>query len=166
MDSPVVLRLRSVFPFTSRWREATPDLLLPLKRRRLRQPSPHRRVAGPFRLWLIGTTYRPTDGGGLHRSWHGTIFSRRRHVAPRWSTSGSPHNRLWGERLGLPSALRRRAGSGAPSRPKMPSPGVTLPGPSVAPPSPEPPVATRWLRTSAKLRSSSKAFCTGTVPHR
>ena len=80
-------------------REATPDLLLPLKRRRFRRPSPHRRVAGPFRLWLIGTAYRPSDGGGLHRSWHGTIFSRRRHASPDWSPAGNPLNRLWGREV-------------------------------------------------------------------
>ena len=46
MDSRVVLLLRSVFPFTSRGGGgATPGLLLPLKRRRLRQPSPQHRVA-------------------------------------------------------------------------------------------------------------------------
>lgn len=42
----------------------------------------------------------------------------------------------------------KRAVIGAPTRPKMPSPGVVLPGPSVTPPSPVLPVATRWLRTS------------------
>jgi hypothetical protein len=131
-------------------REATPDLLLPLKRRRFRRPSPHRRVAGPFRLWLRGSAYRPSDGGGLHRSWLGTIFSRRQHASPNWSAAGNPLNRLWGERFGLSSALRPRAVSGAPNRPKMPSPGVTLPGPFVTPPSPVIPVATRWLRTSAE----------------
>lgn len=45
MDSRVVLLLRSVFPFTSRGGGgATPGLLLPLKRRRPRRPSPHHRV--------------------------------------------------------------------------------------------------------------------------
>ena len=137
-------------------REATPDLLLPLKRRRFRQPSPHRRVAGPFRLWLIGTAYRPSDGVGLHRSWLGTIFSRRRHASPSWSAAGNPLNRLWGERFGLSSALRLRAVSGAPSRPKMPSPGVTLPGPFVTPPSPVLPVAialAAYLRGSCGVRA-------------
>jgi hypothetical protein len=111
MDALVVLRHQSVFPFTSRGkREATPDLLLPLKRRRFRRPSPHRRVVGPFRLWLIGTTYRPSDGGGLHRSWHGTIVSRRRQVAPRWSASGNPRVRSRGERFGLSSALHQKGG--------------------------------------------------------
>ena len=33
----------------------------------------------------------------------------------------------------------------------MPSPGVTLPGPFVTPPSPDLPVATRWLLTSTKI---------------
>ena len=36
----------------------------------------------PFRLRLIGGTYRPPDGGGLHRSWLRTVFSRRRHASP------------------------------------------------------------------------------------
>ena len=144
--------------------EATPDLLLPLKRRRFRRPSPHRRVAGPFRRWLMGTAYRPSDGGGLHRSWLGTIFSRRPHVAPSWSAPGNPHHRVWGGRLGLPSALRRRAVSGAPTRPRMPSPGVTLPGLFVAPPSPVPPVATRWLRTSAEVAEFEQGVLHGCGP--
>src|SRR4051812_4098862 len=100
MDAPVVLRHRSVSPFTSRSREATPDLLEPLKRRRFRPPSPHRRVVDPFRRWLIGSAVRPSDGGGLHRSWLRTIVSRRRHGAPAWSTSGIPQHRAWGERFG------------------------------------------------------------------
>ena len=147
-------------------REATPDLLLPLKRRRYRQPSPHRRVADLFRHRLIGSSYRPSDGGGLHRSWHGTIFSRRRHETPSWSPLGNPHHRQEGERMGLSSALRPRAVSGAPDRPRMRSPGVTLLGPFDIPPSPVTPVAIRWLLTSAELRSSGKVFCTGAVPHR
>jgi hypothetical protein len=153
------------FSFHFAWvREATPDLLLPLKRRRLRRPSPHRRVAGPFRLWLIGSTYRPSDGGGLHRSWLGTIFSRRRHASPNWSAAGNPLNRLRGERFGLSSALRPRAVSGAPTRPKMPSPGVILPGPFVTPPSPVPPVATRWLRTSAEVAEFEQDVLYGCGP--
>src|SRR6202035_1595263 len=82
---------------------------------------------------------------------HGTIFSRWRHEAPAWSTSGIPLHRLWGERFGLSSALHPRAATGAPSRPKMPSPGVTLPGPFDMPPSPGLPVATRWLLTSTEV---------------
>jgi hypothetical protein len=85
MDSHVVLRLQSVSPFTSPCGGATLDLLTPSKKRRLRRPSPHHRVAGPFRLWLIGSTYRPSDGVGLHRSCLRTIFSRRRHASPTWS---------------------------------------------------------------------------------
>jgi hypothetical protein len=165
MDTLVVLRHQSVFPFTSRGdREATPDLLLPLKRRRFRRPSPHRRVAGPVRLWLIGTTYRPSDGGGLHRSWLGTIFSRRLHVAPSWSTSGDPRVRQWGERFGLSSALRPRAVIGAPARPKMPSPGVTSPGPFATPPSPVTPVATRWLLTSVEVTEFERGVLYGCGP--
>src|SRR5262249_45902281 len=97
-------------------REATPDLLLPLKRRRFRQLSPHRHVADPFCEWLTGAAYRPAEGVGvgvgvgLHRSWFGTIFSRRRHVPPYWSAAGNPLFQLWGERFGLSSALRPKGG--------------------------------------------------------
>ena len=111
MDSPVVLRLPSVFPFTSRGRAkllricgcpqrggGIGDLLLPAA------------LPKPFRLWLMGSAYRPSDGGGLHRSWPGTLFSRRRQVAPRWSASGSPRVRSQGERFVLSSALHQKGG--------------------------------------------------------
>jgi hypothetical protein len=145
-------------------REATPDLLLPLKRRRFRRPSPQRRVAAPFRQWLIGLAYRPSDGVGHHRSWHGTIVSRRQRVAPAWSASGIPQHRGWGERFGLSSALHPRAVTGAPSRPKTPSPEVTLPGPYVTPPPPEPPVATRWLLSSPEIGEFEQGVLHGCGP--
>ena len=112
----------------------------------------------------MDSSYRPSDGVGLHRSWLGTLFSRRRHVAPRWSAPGNPHHRVRGERLGLSSALRLRAVSGAPSRPKMPSPGVTLPGPFVTAPPPEPPVASCWLRTSAEVAEFEQGVLYGCGP--
>jgi hypothetical protein len=149
MDSHVVLRLQSVSPFTSPCGGATLDLLTPSKKRRLRQPSPHHRVAGPFRQWLIGSTYRPSGGVGLHRSCLRTIFSRRRREPPAWSTFGNPQRPKVGRGLGHSSALHRGAVTGAPYRPKTPSPGVILLGPFVTPPSPGLPVATRWLLTSA-----------------
>ena len=149
MDSHVVLRLQSVSPFTSPCSGATLDLLTPSKRRRLRQPSPHHRVTGPFHQWLIGSTYRPSGGVGLHRSCLRTIFSRRRRVAPTWSAFGSPRVRRWNEELGYSLALHPRAVTGAPRRPKTPSPEVILLGPFVTPPSPDLPVAARWLLTSA-----------------
>ena len=149
MDSRVVLRLQSVSPFTSPCGGATLDLLTPLKKRRLRQPSPHHRVAGPFHQWLIGSTYRPSDGVGLHRSCLRTIFSRRRRVAPTWSSFSNPRDRRWNESLGYSLALHPRAVTGAPRRPKTPSPEVILLGPFVTLPSPDHPVATRWLLTSA-----------------
>jgi len=40
----------------------------------------------------------------------GTIFSRRRQVAPRWSASGNPRIRWRGERFGLSSALHQKGG--------------------------------------------------------
>jgi hypothetical protein len=165
MDSRVVLRLQSVFPFTSRWEAKLLRICCcPLKRRRFRRPSPHHRVAGPFRQWLIGSAYRPSDGVGHHRLWHGTIVSRRQRVAPAWSASGIPQHRWWGERFGLSSALHPRAVTGAPSRPKTPSPEVTLPGPYVTPPPPEPPVATRWLLSSSVIGEFEQGVLYGCGP--
>jgi hypothetical protein len=46
----------------------------------------------------------------------------------------------------------------------MPSPGVTSPGPFVTPPSPEPPVATRWLRTSAEVAEFEQGVLYGCGP--
>ena len=46
----------------------------------------------------------------------------------------------------------------------MPSPEVTLPGPFVAPPSPEPPVATCWLRTSAGIAEFEQGVLYGRGP--
>ena len=68
---------------------------------------------------------------------------------------------------GTSITLRRGAVSGAPRRPKMLSPGVSLPGPFVTPSSPEPPVTTRWLLTPAgrcEVRAESSVqtrICTG-----
>ena len=57
---------------------------------------------------------------------------------------------------GPSSALRPGAVIGAPYRPKMPSPEVSLPGPFVTPPSPVLPVATTlaaYLRGSCGVRA-------------
>ena len=145
-------------------REATPDLLPPLKRRRFRRPSPHRRVAGPFRLWLIGSTYRPSDGGGLHRSCLRTIFSRRRHASPAGSTAGIPLHRTWGGKFGFPTSASSRGGDWRTIRPKMPSPGVTSLGPFVTPPSPDLPVAMRWLLTSVETAECGQGVLYGCGP--
>ena len=147
-------------------REATPDLLPPLKRRRFRRPSPHRRVAGPFRLWLIGSTYRPSDGGGLHRSCLRTIFSRRRHASPAGSTAGIRFTERGEGSLGFPPALHRGAVTGAPSGRKCRLPE----SPRLAPSSRRLLRASRWRRAGclppSKVRSAGKVFCTGAVPHR
>jgi hypothetical protein len=64
------------------------------------------------------------------------------------------HSATPGEGREVSDSRRRfiqRAVTGAPSRPKMPSPRVTLPGPFDMPPSPDLPVATRWLLTSTEV---------------
>jgi len=54
-----------VFPFIAATAATTPDLLPSLKRRRLRQPSPHHRITAPFHQWLIG---RLTETLGRRRT--------------------------------------------------------------------------------------------------
>ena len=46
----------------------------------------------------------------------------------------------------------------------MPSPGVTLPGPFVTPPSPVIPVASCWLHTSAKNAEFEQGVLYGCGP--
>ena len=118
MNSSAILRLQSVSPFTPRSREATPDLLPPLKRRRLRQPSPHRRIADPFHLWLIGSTYRPF---GRRRA--SPVMSQDHFLQAAARTTRVVHTRHSasteiGAGIGSPSALHRGAVTGAPRRPK------------------------------------------------
>jgi hypothetical protein len=109
MDSPVVLRLRSVFPFTTRRfpRAATPVLLLPLKRRPLRPRSPHpprRQNDFTSGLFVRLTDHRTREGFTGHSS--GPFFTRRRHATPPWSLAA---NRICGQgrTSGVPSASSR-----------------------------------------------------------
>jgi hypothetical protein len=46
----------------------------------------------------------------------------------------------------------------------MPSPGVTLLGPFVTPPSPDLPVATRWLLTSVEIAECGQGVLYGRGP--
>jgi hypothetical protein len=85
---------------------------------------------------------------------------------PDWSLTDNPLDRSRGGRFGLPSTLHQKGGDWRTNQAEMPSPKVPLPGPFVTPPSPDLPVAMRWLLTSAESRSSSKAFCTSAVSHR
>lgn len=117
-------------------------------RRRLRRPSPLHRVAESFRLWLIGSTYRPF---GRRRASPVTSQDHFHQVAARLTPVVHLQRSAClevGRAYGCSSALRSRAVSGAPRRPKMLSPGVALPGPFVTSPSPGLPVATCWLLTS------------------
>ena len=148
--SSVVLRLQLVFPFTSPCGEATPDLLLPLKRRRFRQPSPHRRVAEPFRPWLIGSCL-PTVGRRRaspvmtqnHFLQAAAGFTRV--VLIRQSASPDLERKFR-----IPVSASSRGGDWRTKQAEVPSPEVTLPGPYDMPPSPVLPVATRWLLTPAE----------------
>lgn len=100
MDSSVVLRLRAVSPFTSgRFRhEATPVLLLPLKKRPLRQRSlhrPRRRTISPvaytFDLPTAGRRRASpvmTQDHSLQAAAGATPVVRRRHSA-RPATGGN-----------------------------------------------------------------------------
>jgi hypothetical protein len=148
VDSRIVLRLRSVSPFIPTGRDYSGSAAaLEEEAVKATFSSPPRcRTVSPMAYGSVLPTVGRRRASPVMA---GTLFSRRLHVAPSWSAPGNPHHRVRGERLGLSSALRLRAVSGAPARPKMPSPGVTLPGPFVAMPSPELPVAPRWLRTSA-----------------
>ena len=69
-----------------------------------------------------------------------------------------------GGKFRFPPALHRGAVTGAPLRPKMPSPGVTLLGPFVTPPSPDLPVATRWLLTSVEAAECGQGVLYGSGP--
>jgi hypothetical protein len=148
MDSWAVLLLRSVFPFTRPWC-ATPGLLLPLKRRRLRRPSPHHRVVRAF----SPAAYRrglPTIGRWraspvmvqdhfLQAATCNTLMVRDRHSARSIPRRG----------FGSPSALPPRGGVWRTIPAEVPSPEVSLPGPFVLAPSPDLPVVLSWLHTTA-----------------
>ncbi len=131
MDARIVLLLLSVFPFTHR-RCATPGLLLPFKRRRPRQPSPHHRVTPA----LSPVAYRrdlPTVGRRraspvmvqdhfLQAAARITVMVRDRHSARSIPRRG----------FGSPSTLPPGAVFGAPSRPKCRLPKSLCLAPSSA----------------------------------
>ena len=75
-------------------------------------------------------------------------------VPPSTIHSDRGGNEDWGHS----STLRPRAVSGAPRRPETPPPEVILLGPFDTPPSPDLPVATCWLLTSAD-RCGVRARC-------
>jgi hypothetical protein len=145
MDSRVVLLLLSVSPFTRPvfLRRATPGLLLPAKRRRPRQPSPHHRVTRA----LSPVAYRrdlPTTGRWraspvmvqdhfLQAAARITVIVRDRHSA----------RSIPGRGFGAPSALPPGAVFGAPSRPKCRLPK----SPCLAPSSTSLLRHSRWLVT-------------------
>jgi hypothetical protein len=149
MDSRFVLRLLSVSPFTRPvLRRATPGLLLPSKRRRPRQPSPHRRVAHalspaayrrdlPTRRTAEGFTghgWGPfSPGGGTHHR-----------------DGSRPTLRTFDPKAGIrvPASASSKGGDWRTIPAEMPSPKVSLPGPFVLAPSPVLPVALSWLHTS------------------
>lgn len=119
VNSRVVLLLLSVFPFTDRRDDhATPGLLLPLKRRRPRQSSPHRRVAHA----LSPVAYRrdlPTVG--RRRASPVMVWDRFLQAATRITVVVRDRQSVFPvarRGFGSPSALPLRAVIGAPHRPK------------------------------------------------
>ncbi len=151
MNSRVVLLLLSVFPFTHP-RCVTPGLLLPFKRRRPRQPSPHHRIVSA----LSPVAYRrelPTVGRWraspvmvqdrfLQAAACITVMVRDRHSARSIPRRG----------IRVPVSASSRGGVWRTIPAEMPSPKVALPGPFVREPSPVLPVARGWLLTSAEYR--------------
>ena len=141
------------FPFHApRLRRATPGLLLPLKRRRPRQPSPHHRVV----LAFSPVAYRrdlPTIGRWraspvmvqdhfLQAAARITVMVRDRHSARSIPRRG----------FGSPSTLPPGAVFGAPSRPKCRLPKSPCLAPSSRRLLRHLPVALSWLLTSAEYR--------------
>jgi hypothetical protein len=136
----VVLRLQSVFPFTPpRFQDAaTPGLLLPSKRRPLRQRSPHpNRIVGTIspEAYLFDL---PTVGRG--RASPVMAHDPFLQAATCITLSGSPAVAVFLPRKkssdSTPSASRR-GGVWHTTKAEMPSPGVFLPGSFVAAPSPD-----------------------------
>jgi hypothetical protein len=132
----VVLRLRSVSPFTTcRFqRAATPVLLLPLKRRPLRQRSPHPpRRPNDFTCGLYA---RPTDhrtGEGFTGHDSGPFFSRWRHATPSTVLRQYPYFGRREGRQDRPPVLHARAEFGTPRRPKCRPPESSCLAPSPPP---------------------------------
>lgn len=168
MDARVVLRLQSVFPFThphGRPRYSGSAAALQEEAAKAAFSSPTASSL-PFRLRLIGGIYRPSGGGGLHRSWFRTIFSRRRHDSPSWFETGTPHVRSRGgnsgsrQRFYQGRCLTHHAGPCAVSRslPAWPLRPSAFSGPSGG--------AELAAYPCGMLQSSSREFCTGADPHR
>ena len=76
-------------------------------------PNPHRRAISPeaYTLDLPNTGRRRASPVTLK-----TVFSRRLHATPPWSTANIPHGRRWEGRG--PPALHPGTVFGAPHRPK------------------------------------------------
>jgi len=167
MDSRIVLRLQPVSPFTSRLSRSYSGSAAALNEEATKavfSSPPHN---PPFRLWLMGGTYRTFGrrrASPVTSQNHFLQATARitRVVHVRLSTPPAP----WDERFGFSPALRRGAVSGAPSGRNAisrshlawPLRHTTFSGP------PSGDALAAYLRRS--WRSASKVFCTGVVPHR
>lgn len=150
MDSRVVLRHQSVSPFTSRhlaWGYfGSADTLEEEAAKAAFSSPPRCRAFSPVAYGLDLPTIGRRRASPVMTQDHFLQAATRstQVVHPRQSARTED-----GARLGTSSTLHPRAVTGAPPRPKTPSPGVILLGPFVTPPSPDLPVATHWLLTSA-----------------
>ena len=114
MDSPVVLRLQSVSPFTSRGTRSYSGSAAALEEEAVQatfSSPPRCRTLSPVAYrYGLPTVGRRRASPVMARD----HFLQAAARITRWSASGNPLDRLWGERFGLSSALRPRAVSGAP----------------------------------------------------
>jgi hypothetical protein len=163
MDSHVVLRHQSVSPFTLRhlaWGYfGSADTLEEEAAKATFSSPPRCRAFSPvaYRLDLPSIGRRRASPVMTQDHFLQAATRSTQVVHPRQSARTED-----GARLGTSSTLHPRAVTGAPPRPKTPSPGVILLGPFVTPPSPDLPVATRWLLTPAvgcgvRARCSARA---------
>ena len=148
MDSSVVLRFRSVFPFIRRGR-TTPGLLLSSRSRLSRHRSAHRRVAGAISP-MAYTLDLPTAG----RRRASPVMSQDHflqaatHIITRVVHRRRSVLSAMGGCQGIPSASFK-GGNWRTRQAAVPTPEVSLPGPFTTMPSPVPPTAPPWLHTSA-----------------
>jgi hypothetical protein len=141
------------FPLSPRafQREATVLLLMSLKRRPLRQRSPHRRIVGALSpvAYMLDLPTVGRRGTSPVRSRDHFLQAAAR-ITPVVHCRHTAHPAVSGASGRLLSASSR-GGDWRTAKAAVQSPGVSLPGPFVTAPSPDPPVGPPWLRTLSSV---------------